>query len=425
MKLFNRISIFDFISIKNKDVKNEIERLTNEEICSSTLEDLEEYFYDRFKIDLIEIERDINYILYDAQETKMKQYNHWYRSGGYGEQQYYIVDAYKIVYKIPFEGDSDLLYITPSTYTLTSYEVDNVIAPTDEKEGQIIFSQTYERSVIDSKENMIEFITKEFNSKLSAYFNAIDNVNSDITNKYNSSLKGEVRKHLEIRLQKAENYLSLREKLNIPLELNKNAPNTRPIRLKKVKKNKAIPLTKLKTASVEYSISDDDYNNIKSIINLSCISMEKTARTFCKLQEEELRDVILASLNTHYLGTATGETFNKRGKTDIHIPFENKSAYIGECKIWTGKGAFSKAITQLFSYMRWRDTKTSLIFFNKKNKDFPNILKTIDEVLSNEQLCVKKTKITYNDWQCEFKKDIQSEEIVKVNIVIYDLYIES
>lgn len=425
MKLFNRISIFDFISIKNKDVKNEIERLTNEEICSSTLEDLEEYFYDRFKIDLIEIERDINYILYDAQETKMKQYNHWYRSGGYGEQQYYIVDAYKIVYKIPFEGDSDLLYITPSTYTLTSYEVDNVIAPTDEKEGQIIFSQTYERSVIDSKENMIEFITKEFNSKLSAYFNAIDNVNSDITNKYNSYLKGEVRKHLEIRLQKAENYLSLREKLNIPLELNKNAPNTRPIRLKKVKKNKAMPLPKLKTASVEYSISDDDYNNIKSIINLSCISMEKTARTFCKLQEEELRDVILASLNTHYLGTATGETFNKRGKTDIHIPFENKSAYIGECKIWTGKGAFSKAITQLFSYMRWRDTKTSLIFFNKKNKDFPNILKTIDEVLSNEQLCVKKTKITYNDWQCEFKKDIQSEEIVKVNIVIYDLYIES
>ena len=425
MKLFNRISIFDFISIKNKDVKNEIERLTNEEICSSTLEDLEEYFYDRFKIDLIEIERDINYILYDAQETKMKQYNHWYRSGGYGEQQYYIVDAYKIVYKIPFEGDSDLLYITPSTYTLSYYEVDNVIAPTDEKEGQIIFSQTYERSVIDSKENMIEFITKEFNSKLSAYFNAIDNVNSDITNKYNSSLKGEVRKHLEIRLQKAENYLSLREKLNIPLELNKNAPNTRPIRLKKVKKNKAMPLPKLKTASVEYSISDDDYNNIKSIINLSCISMEKTARTFCKLQEEELRDVILASLNTHYLGTATGETFNKRGKTDIHIPFENKSAYIGECKIWTGKGAFSKAITQLFSYMRWRDTKTSLIFFNKKNKDFPNILKTIDEVLSNEQLCVKKTKITYNDWQCEFKKDIQSEEIVKVNIVIYDLYIES
>jgi hypothetical protein len=80
-------------------------------------------------------------------------------------------------------------------------------------------------------------------------------------------------------------------------------------------------LPKLNITPVEYAISDDDYNNIKNIINLSCVSMEKTARTFCKLQEEELRDVILASLNTHYLGTATGETFNKRGKTDIHIPF--------------------------------------------------------------------------------------------------------
>lgn len=425
MKLFSKISIFDFIPLQKKAIKNEIERLTNEEICNSTLEELEEYFYDRFKIDLIEIERDINYILYDAQEIKMKQYNHWYRSGEYDEPQYYIVDGYKIVYKIPFDGDSDLLYVQPSSFTWTSYEVDNIIKPTDDKDGQIVFSQTYERSVIDSQENMIEFITKEFNSKLAAYFNAIDNVNSDIENKYNSYLKEEIRKHLERRIKKAEDYLSLREKLNISLELNKNAPNTKPIRLKKVKKNKPMSLPKLNITPVEYAISDDDYNNIKNIINLSCVSMEKTARTFCKLQEEELRDVILASLNTHYLGTATGETFNKRGKTDIHIPFENKSAYIGECKIWTGRGAFSKAINQLFSYMRWRDTKTSLIFFNKKNKDFPNILKTIDEALSDEELCIKKIKMTHNEWQCEFKKDIQSEEIVKVNIVIYDLYIES
>lgn len=425
MQLFKKISIFDFVSAQNKYVKNEIERLTNEEICNSTLEDLEEYFYEQFKIDLIEIEREIDYIQCEALETKVKQYNYWYRNGGYDEPEYYSVDGYKIVYKIPFEGDSDLLYIQPSSYTLNSYEVDNVISPTESKEGQIIFSQTYERSIIDSQENMLEFITREFNSKLSNYFNAIDNINSDITNKYNFSLKKELRTHLERRFEKAEKYIALREKLNIPLEINKNAPNIKPIRLKKVKKNKSIPLTKLKTAPVEYAISDDDYNNIKSIINLSCISMEKTARTFCKLQEEELRDVILASLNTHYLGTATGETFNKRGKTDIHIPFENKSAYIGECKIWTGKGAFSKAITQLFSYMRWRDTKTSLIFFNKNNKDFHNILKTIDEVLEDEKLCIKKIKISPNEWQCEFKKDIQSEEIVKVNIVIYDLYIES
>ena len=423
MKLFNRFDVINFISEQNKYVQNEIERLSNNEVCMSNLEELEEYFYEKFKIDLIDIERDVNYIPYDAQETKVNKYNHFYRNDGF-EPEFYMCDGYKIVYEIPFEGDSDLLEVRPTRSILSSFEVDNIMKPTYDKEGKIIFSQTYDRNVIDEQENMIEFVTKEFNSKFSGYFQMIDNVNSDIEDRYNTSLQSQIKIHLEKRFQKTESFIALREKLNIPLKLSNVAPNTKPVRLKKIKKNKCATLPKLKSAQMEYAISDEDYNNIKNIINLSCISMEKTARTFTKLQEEELRDVILAALNTHYIGTATGETFNKRGKTDIHIPFDNKSAYIGECKIWTGQGAFTKSITQLFSYMRWRDTKTSLIFFNKKNKDFSNVLSTIDETLKNNELCIRKTKVTNNEWQCDFKKDKESEEIVKVNVAIYDLHVE-
>ena len=424
MQLFNRINTLDFIPQQNLNIKNIIEKLTNEEICNSSLDDLEDYFLNEFKLNLIEVETDINFITHDAQETKVKQYNPWYRRGGYHEKEYYIVDVYKIIDKIPFEGDVDLLYLHPSHSIMSKFEVDNIINPTEEKEGQIIFSQTYERNSITSQENMIEFITREFNSKFSSYFQMINYINNDIHN-FNSTLESTIKKHLEERLKKAEDYLKLREKLNIPLALNNNAPNIKPVRLKKVKKNKNSSLPKLKSSPIEYGISDDDYNNIKNIINLSCISMEKAARTFCKLHEEELRDVILASLNTHYMGSATGETFNKRGKTDIHIPFENKSAYIGECKIWTGQGLFTEAIDQLFSYMRWRDTKTSLIIFNKTRKDFSKILSTIDTILSEHNLCINKMKISNNEWQCNFKKDSESTEIVNLNIVIYDLFIES
>ncbi|MDB2157215.1 hypothetical protein [Clostridium butyricum] len=424
MQLFNRINTLDFIPQQNLNIKNIIEKLTNEEICNSSLDDLEDYFLNEFKLNLIEVETDINFITHDAQETKVKQYNPWYRRGGYDEKEYYLVDGYKIIYKIPFEGDVDLLYLHPSHSIMSKFEVDNIINPTEEKEGQIIFSQTYERNSITSQENMIEFITREFNSKFSSYFQMINYINNDIHN-FNSTLESTIKKHLEERLKKAEDYLKLREKLNIPLALNNNAPNIKPVRLKKVKKNKNSSLPKLKSSPIEYGISDDDYNNIKNIINLSCISMEKAARTFCKLHEEELRDVILASLNTHYMGSATGETFNKRGKTDIHIPFENKSAYIGECKIWTGQGLFTEAIDQLFSYMRWRDTKTSLIIFNKTRKDFSKILSTIDTILSEHNLCINKMKISNNEWQCNFKKDSESTEIVNLNIVIYDLFIES
>ena len=65
-------------------------------------------------------------------------------------------------------------------------------------------------------------------------------------------------------------------------------------------------------------------------------AMEKTAKTYFRNNEEELRDHLLATLNTHYDNT-TGETFRKIGKTDILIEFENKAAFIGECKIWYGK----------------------------------------------------------------------------------------
>ncbi len=129
-------------------------------------------------------------------------------------------------------------------------------------------------------------------------------------------------------------------------------------------------------------------------------------------------------MNTHYQGTATGETFNKRGKTDIYIPFDNKFGYIGECKIWHGIKKFNEAIEQLFSYMTWRDTKTSLIIFNKDAKDFKKILETVNEDLMSNKLCENSVKTKDNEWQCVFKKYGDSEERIKMNICIYDLRID-
>ena len=74
--------------------------------------------------------------------------------------------------------------------------------------------------------------------------------------------------------------------------------------------------------------------------------------------------------------------------------------------------------------MRWRDTKTSLIIFNKRNKNFSKILCTIDDILEKHNQCVKRMRINNNEWQCDFKKNNESDEIVYVNIVIYDLSIE-
>ena len=148
--------------------------------------------------------------------------------------------------------------------------------------------------------------------------------------------------------------------------------------------------------------------------------MEATSRTFNKNNEEELRDFIISTLGTHYVDSVTGETFRKIGKTDIHVIFENKSAFIGECKIWHGIKKFKDAIEQVFGYSTWKDRKISLIIFNKDNKDFNSILDVIESWIKENTK--KATKEKANMWKCLMYKE-ESNSDIQIAIQVYDISI--
>lgn len=198
-----------------------------------------------------------------------------------------------------------------------------------------------------------------------------------------------------------------------------NAPNTTPIQLKRITRK---PLTKPETKAQpsEPYIKDSDYENINNIIYMCGTSMEKTARTYYNNQEEELRDILLAALNTHY-ESATGETFRKIGKTDIQIEFENKAAFIGECKIWGGERLFESAIQQVINYSTWHDAKVSVIIFNKKNQSFPPILKKITEWADANAKSYIQPKP--NVWKCKYYRQDMDMDI-QLTILAFDLYVD-
>ena len=148
--------------------------------------------------------------------------------------------------------------------------------------------------------------------------------------------------------------------------------------------------------------------------------MENTARTHVKNDEEELRDFLLATLNTHYQNVS-GETFRKTGKTDIKIEFDNKAAFIGECKIWHGTKAFEQAIQQVLNYSTWRDTKVSIIVFNKENQSFNGVLEKIDLWVKEN---VKSFEHTIaNVWDCRYYRQDTNVEI-RLNILAFDMHVE-
>ena len=176
--------------------------------------------------------------------------------------------------------------------------------------------------------------------------------------------------------------MSVTNALNIPIRP-RNRPITPfkfPVKKKKLKlKRPIMPKTDLKPFWV---LDHEIYENILEIcFNMSTV-MERTPETYKNMPEESIRDLFLAHLNGHFEGGVSGETFNKKGKTDILIQVENDIVFVGECKFWKGKKILLKTIDQLFGYITWRETKTAILIFNKDIK-IMTVLNKLDDIMKN------------------------------------------
>ncbi|MBX9891360.1 MAG: hypothetical protein K2Y12_03450 [Chitinophagaceae bacterium] len=119
--------------------------------------------------------------------------------------------------------------------------------------------------------------------------------------------------------------------------------------------------------------------------------LEKKPKIYSGQDEEGLRDHFLTNLTGRYEKTAaTGETFNKEGRTDILLKDDKgNNLFIAECKWWKGASVFHSTIYQLFdNYITWRDTKVAIIFF-VNNKDFSSVLGQIEAEAKEHQYYVQ------------------------------------
>lgn len=417
MELFSDNELSTYTSKKHEAMKNEITNITDQQITSCDLDEWADFFYSKYFIEPIVLYEDN--IEQTIAETSIKQYNPWYRYDIGYEAKFFDVEGYRIAFRIPYDGDQKLLFLQPSTRVVSRFPVESVSNPQGEELGYITIS--LENTKTDMKSHMGDmatYISTQFERTFSSYRKMIEYVNDGVKS-YNSGLRKSAKDLLQKRKEKAIDFAQISRALNIPLMVSKNAPPIVPVSLKRTpRKPTAKPV--LRAPEPEYYVSDEDYNNILNIIHSACSSMEATARTFNKNDEEELRDFIIATLGTHYENMVTGETFRKIGKTDIQIIFDNKAAFIGECKIWHGIKKFSDAINQLFGYSTWKDSKTALIVFNKDNKDFSTIRKTVEQWIINNT----KTHKTRNGnmWECIIHRSEINEDN-KLTIALYDLSI--
>lgn len=173
-------------------------------------------------------------------------------------------------------------------------------------------------------------------------------------------------------------------------------------------------------------VSDEIYAKILKMVYLFGKNLEKLTNLHSKFDEEGYREYFLPYLNmmseSH---TATGETFNKIGKTDILIQNQQgENVFIAECKIWSGAENLTAAIDQLFErYVTWRDEKLALIIFNKSVKGFSSIIeKGMDTLKSHPSY--KETLDRPND-SCAsfvFQHPEDTAKSVRLELIMFNCF---
>lgn len=164
--------------------------------------------------------------------------------------------------------------------------------------------------------------------------------------------------------------------------------------------------------------STDMYGHILRVVDSVGKMIERHPSTFLGKSEEDLRDLILVSLESNPLGTATGETYNKSGKTDILIRHDNSNIFIGECKVWHGQSEYLKAIDQLLGYLTWRDKNAALILF-VRNQDISNVINTTQTAISQHPQYISHTSEGNDGWiSCQFRA-IDNDSVFNIAIMPY------
>ena len=276
------------------------------------------------------------------------------------------ISGFRYAIEVPYTGASGLFNHQPDTYDL---DKPTAQLKSHSLQGSLIFTRIATAEV--TKDDLSASFEAEV-QKVRKYigFQAVQ------LDQFNASLKDEASRIVNGRRDRLLKARQIAASLGYPLTHRPGAPLTyvSPMVRRKI-------ITKVSgTFQPEPAIEEAEYQNILRIIENMSFVMERNPNVFSTAPEETIRDHYLVQLNGQYEGSATGETFNGHGSTDILVRSGNANLFIAECKIWHGQKQFTEAIDQLLGYVTWRDTKTAIIVFNRNQETTP-VVETIETTI--------------------------------------------
>jgi hypothetical protein len=398
---YGRARLSDVLYAYPQQLAKDVEETDRNRILNASLSDLVDHFVSKYFLDVPRLRHDEAHLL-DPQDTKIDvSYD---RSRYFREPGPHYLQGTVFTLVVPFDGDPDLFSMQPSTFSMSGIRgsVQN---------GTLVFR--HQRLDQDGAA-----IKGDFDGRLGQVESHLETQRRDVQ-EWNSRLPDSVRSLIEARKKKILDGLNLTESLGYPLK--RRSENTYPVSVARKRILVQMPAPKAASYTPEPALAMQVYEDILQTISSLSIMMERSPSAFASMGEEHLRDHILVILNSQFEGQATGETFNRTGKTDILIREKDRNLFIGECKFWDGPKSLTAAIDQVLSYTSWRDTKVAVVVFNRR-KDISSVLAAVPKAATDHPCCKKQL-----DYKAEGgfrflfgQKDDRNRELI-LTVLVFDV----
>ncbi|MGE0756803.1 MAG: hypothetical protein AB7O38_07275 [Pirellulaceae bacterium] len=405
--LFHKAPLHAVLDAHLQKMKSYVGDLAPERVNAATDDELVAHIVAEYRIEPLNLHTDRAEA--EHAETQVDVRHHFNRAV-FDRSRPCLIKGNEITVHVPFTGDPQLPLLAPSTFNMNPPR--GSIRKRGDQGGAIVMSLALPADVDETQFN--RWIAEQLNGlRQHSEWSRRD------VEAFNEKLEPQARAVVVARRAQLEKQGSLLKKLSVPLRRRDDAPNPAPVPMpKRVVK----PLPAPRMVEQEYGLTAADYEYILKILRHESRSFEATPDAFVKLDEEELRDIVLAHLNGHFEGDAAGERFRRNGKTDICIEHENRAAFVAECKLWKGPKAFSEAIGQLLGYLTWRDTKTALLVWNKTVKDFAKLQDSVPQLLREHGRFVKMLDAGHTgEWRGVFGASSDDGREIIVHVFLVDL----
>ena len=399
------IPVREYVAWKLHNIENEIKNLDNLYIMNVNQE---EY------VNMLVAKHTVSFELYylterlylEGKQEKQEYVDEW--PGLYGRSMIRTYTEYHFCLKYKFTGDINVLRIRPECFSFSTLY--NPI-PIDVIGDELLIR--FSSRDIDTKA-----VQKQIGEIKGNEFGNLDNQGGAKwhINLFNERLPQEIKKIFErVKAEKEREHRVLIELgvVNLPSAV---------IEVPVIKKIVPTP-SLIEDKKVAYHINDGIYKDILKHIYSLCKEYERHESIYKGKHEEELRDLIVPSLNSVFIGTnSSAETFNRKGKTDIITKApDDSNVFIAECKVWRGEKLFSDAIDQLLGYVTWRDTRTALILF-VKNSGIIDVIEKAKSTITQHFCCVGykgQTEESSFSYIFHTKSDSQNRIVIELMIFHY------